>query len=103
EAHDSAALIERQPLVQQFVSDFDADRPNRDGTRQREAPDDRERRIFQQQTSAQLPVEPRDRGQAGIHTLHSSRPHMRYVGPCSSSWLIEADTREHGPDLITTT
>jgi hypothetical protein len=29
------AFIERQPFVQQFVGDFDADRPNRDGSRQR--------------------------------------------------------------------
>ena len=55
--------VERQPFVQQFAGDFDADRANRDGTRQREAADDRERGIFHQQTRAQLPVEPRDRGQ----------------------------------------
>ena len=40
--------------------------------RQREAADDRERGILQQQTRAQLPVEPRARGQADIHTRHSS-------------------------------
>jgi hypothetical protein len=55
-------LIERQPFVQQFVGELDADRPDRDGARQREASDDRERGIFQQQTRAQLPVEPRNRG-----------------------------------------
>ena len=58
--HDPAAVLERQPFVQQLVGDFDADRPNRDGRRQRQAPDDRERGIFQQQTGAQLPVEPRE-------------------------------------------
>ena len=74
EAHDSTAFRERQPFVQQFAGDFDADHPNRDGRRQRKAADDRERGTFQQQTRAQLPVEPRNRGQAGIHTRHSSRP-----------------------------
>jgi hypothetical protein len=32
--------------------------------------------MLQQQTRAQLPVEPRDHGQAGLHTLRFSNPHM---------------------------
>ena len=56
---------------QQLVGEFDADRPDRDGTRQREAPDDRERGIFQQQTRAQLPVEPGDRGHRASPRRHA--------------------------------
>ena len=79
--------------------------------RQREAADDRERGIFQQQTRAQLPVEPRDRRhrasprrrpsaccpQTTPAFIRSAPPvrTCRCIGPCSSSRRMEVSASDH--------